>query len=170
MQQSHLYVNDAIELAAFYLAAKADQVYIQALQADSLGNQLKAKEYLNLTIRLLLETDQLLGSHPIYRLDEWVKMARRHGKTDEESDAYEANAKRLITTWGGFQEDYAARFWNGLIKDYYVPRLNRYFSNQRDDLDRWEETWINTPWNDTTIIYDDPLNKAKELVAQAALI
>ena len=170
LQLSQLYVNDAIELAAFYLAAKADKVYIKALNSENEGNQLQAQEYLKKTIDLLIEIDQLLASHPVYRLDEWVNMARNQGTTEEESDAYETNAKRLITTWGGFQEDYAARFWSGLIKDYYIPRLKRHFSKQRDDLDRWEETWINTPWNNTTIVYDEPLAKAKELVNQAALI
>ena len=170
LKQSQLYVKDANEWAAFYLADKADKVYIKALNSEYEGNQLQAQEYLKKTIDLLIEIDQLLASHPVYRLDEWVNMARNQGTTEEESDAYETNAKRLITTWGGFQEDYAARFWSGLIKDYYIPRLKRHFSKQRDDLDRWEETWINTPWNNTTIVYDEPLAKAKELVNQAALI
>ena len=79
-------------------------------------------------------------------------------------DAYEANAKRLITTWGGFQEDYAARFWSGLIKDYYIPRMKLYFSEQRADLDRWEENWIKAPWHNTSTSFEDPLQSAIKLV------
>lgn len=86
------------------------------------------------------------------------------GKTDLEKDAYEANAKRLITTWGGFQEDYAARFWSGLIKDYYIPRMKLYFSEQRADLDRWEENWIKAPWHNTSTSFEDPLQSAIKLV------
>ncbi len=168
LKASQLYVNDAIELAAFYVAAKADKIYEKALKADAEGNQLQAQEYLKQTVNLLLEVDQLLASHPIYRLEEWVNLARNSGTNAEEKDAYEANAKRLITTWGGIQEDYAARFWSGLIKDYYVPRIKRHFSKQRDDLDRWEETWINTPWNNTTIAYSNPLARAKEMVDQVS--
>ena len=115
-------------------------------------------------VGLLLQVDRLLASHPLYRLEEWVKLARNSGTTPEEKDAYEANAKRLITTWGGIQEDYAARFWSGLIKDYYIPRMQRYFSPDRDKLDEWEEEWIQTPWKNTTIPFDHPLEEAIKMV------
>ena len=127
---------------------------------------MEAAQQLNRSVEILLTVDKLLASHPLYRLDEWVDRAREWGETDKEKDAYEANAKRLITTWGGFQEDYAARFWSGLIKDYYIPRMKLYFSEQRADLDRWEENWIKTPWHNTSTVFDDPLQSAIEWVAQ----
>lgn len=86
-------------------------------------------------------------------------MARDWGKTDLEKDAYEANAKRLITTWGGFQEDYAARFWSGLIKDYYIPRMKLYFSEQRADLDRWEEKLDKSSVAQYLYVSEDPVTK-----------
>ncbi len=46
---------------------------------------------------------------PRIRCIDWKSGWLAIGKTDLEKDADEANAKRLITTWGGFQEDYAAR-------------------------------------------------------------
>ena len=95
-----------------------------------------------------------------------MNFARNSGTTPAEKDAYEINAKRLITTWGGFQEDYAARFWSGLIKDYYIPRLKIYFSKQRGSLGNWEEEWINTPWINTTVPFDNPLDMAVELVQE----
>lgn len=161
---SRLYVNDAIELASYYAAAKADELYVKALSEDAAGNTMAAQSYLNRTVDLLLNVDKLLASHPLYRLEEWVSYARNCGTAPKEKDAYEANAKRLITTWGGFQEDYAARFWSGLIKDYYVPRLKLYFSKQRAGLDSWEEAWIQTSWHNTTIPFDNPLQVAVELV------
>lgn len=166
LSASRLYVNDAIELAAYYVAAKADKFYTKALAEDAAGNAASAQRNLKRTADLLLKADKLLASHPLYRLQMWVDYARNCGTTPAEKDAYEANAKRLITTWGGFQEDYAARFWSGLIKDYYIPRLNLYFSKQRADLDRWEETWIQTPWRNTTVPFDDPLQAAVELVRE----
>ena len=131
-----------------------------------MGRSAVAQQYLNQTIDMLLNVDKLLASHPLYRLEEWVNFARNSGTTPAEKDAYEINAKRLITTWGGFQEDYAARFWSGLIKDYYIPRLKIYFSKQRGSLDNWEEEWINTPWINTTVPFDNPLDMAVELVQE----
>ena len=166
LKNSKLYVNDAIEFASYYIAAKADKLYGKALAEDTVGRSAVAQQYLNQTIDMLLNVDKLLASHPLYRLEEWVNFARNSGTTPAEKDAYEINAKRLITTWGGFQEDYAARFWSGLIKDYYIPRLKIYFSKQRGSLDNWEEEWINTPWINTTVPFDNPLDMAVELVQE----
>ena len=80
---------------------------------------------------------------------------------------YEADAKRLITTWGGWQEDYAARFWSGLIKDYYIPRIQIWFSDKAEGLNAWEEYWITTPWTENSGAYDDPVAAAKEAVQNA---
>lgn len=167
LKRSRLYVNDAIEFASYYIAAQADQLYNQALAEDASGKPVAAHKHLSQAIGLLLNVDKLLASHPLYRLEAWVNLARNSGTTLAEKDAYEANAKRLITTWGGFQEDYAARFWSGLIKDYYIPRLKLYFSKQRGDLDNWEEEWIRTPWHNTTIPFEKPLDMAIELVQKA---
>ena len=133
-------MNDAIEYASYYLAAKADDCYKRALKEDSLGNRVAAMQQLDRSVEILLDVDKLLASHPLYRLEEW------------------------ITTWGGFQEDYAARFWSGLIKDYYIPRMKLYFSEQRADLDRWEENWIKAPWHNTSTSFEDPLQSAIKLV------
>ncbi len=167
LKRSKLYANDAIEFASYYIAAQADQLYNQALAEDASGKPIAAHKHLSQAIDLLLNVDKLLASHPLYRLEEWVNLARNNGTTPAEKDAYEANAKRLITTWGGFQEDYAARFWSGLIKDYYIPRLKLYFSKQRGDLDSWEEEWIRTPWHNTTTLFEKPLDRAIELVQKA---
>ena len=164
LKSSELYVNDAIEFASYYVAAKADKLYNRALKENASGHSAVARQYVSQTIDILLNVDRLLASHPIYRLEEWVKLARNSGTTTAEKNAYEANSKRLITTWGGFQEDYAARFWSGLIKDYYIPRMKLYFSKGRSNINSWEEEWINTPWHNTTKPFEDPVNAAIKLV------
>lgn len=125
----------------------------------------EANAVLSKAISLLLDVDRLLLSHPLYRLDRWVTDARRCGKSVSEQDCYEMNAKRLITTWGGKQEDYAARVWSGLIKDYYIPRLQCYFDGK--NLDVWEEQWITTPWQNTTEPFEHPLKTSVRLVNAA---
>lgn len=66
---------------------------------------------------------------------------------------------------GGKQKDYAARVWSGLIKDYYIPRLQYYFDGK--NLDVWEEQWIATPWQNTTEPFEHPLKIAVRLVNAA---
>ena len=134
LKSSELYRNDLIEFVSYYVAAKAENFYKQALKDDSENRVLAAQRNLQQTVDLLMDVDRLLASHPLYRLEEWVELARNSGTTLQEKDAYEANAKRLITSWGGIQEDYAARFWSGLIKDYYIPRIQLYFTKDRDKI------------------------------------
>lgn len=161
-----LYRNDAIELAATYLGIKADDFYKVALMADRMGNEQLKKEAFDKTVFILTQTDRLLASHPLHRLSPWVALARSHGNTEAEKDLYEADAKRLITTWGGYQEDYAARFWSGLISEYYIPRMRNYLYGDKTKVNEWEERWINTPYTGKVQPFADPLAEAKNLVEQ----
>lgn len=160
---SQLYVNDVVEFTALWLGEVADRHYEKALK---LRGTEKADEELTQTVELLSVADSLLASHPNHLLSRWVNDARAWGE-GEIADHYEADAKRLITTWGGWQEDYAARFWSGLIKDYYIPRIQIWFSDKAEGLNAWEESWITTPWTENTGAYDDPVAAAKEAVQNA---
>ena len=159
---SPLYFQDAIEFASLWLGELADRHYEKALQ---LGRTEKGRAELKKTVAILSNVDRLLASHSLHRLDWWLTYARGTEGSQLEKDHREANAKRLITTWGGWQEDYAARFWSGLIKDYYIPRLEIHFSEKAKMLDEWEEEWINTPYHSNTKPFDSPLEVAKELIA-----
>lgn len=135
-KNSPLYFNDAIEFVSLWLGELADRHYEKALK---LGKTDKGREELRKTVALLTDVDRLLASHPLHKLDNWLSFARGADCSAVEQDAREANAKRLITTWGGWQEDYAARFWSGLIKDYYIPRLEIHFSEKADMMEKWKE-------------------------------
>jgi len=134
------------------------------LKNDSIGQKEARKKDLKQTIKLLLLADRLLDSHPSYRLQTWVDDAHHQATTPEEYAHYESNAKRLITTWGGFQSDYAGRVWSGLIRDYYVPRIIKHLSDKKIDISVWEENWIRKPWRSKMKPYSDPVNTAKRLV------
>ncbi|MEO2061911.1 MAG: alpha-N-acetylglucosaminidase [Christiangramia sp.] len=166
LKESEFYRNDAIELAMLYLGNKADDFFKEALAAKAANNEAAMKEAGEKTINLLEEIDRLLESHPTDRLQPWIEFARSHGETTKEKDHYEANAKRLITTWGGFQEDYAARLWSGLIRDYYIPRIRQHLFTENYDGDAWEENWIQTPEKTDIAPFENPVEKAKELVAR----
>ena len=158
---SQLYMNDAVEFAALYIAELADRHYEKALKKGR-----DAKKHVAKTVELLEVVDKLLATHPDYSLKLWIDYARSHGNDDAKKDVYEANAKRLITTWGGWQEDYAARFWSGLVGDYYIPRIQIYFSQGQEKLDAWEENWIKTPWNGAEQEYENPVETALEIIRQ----
>lgn len=166
MEKSQLYRNDALQFAAQYIGAKADILYKQALHLDSIGNDKEVDKLLNQSVNLLLQADKLLASHTNDKLSNWVTLARNQGTTQQEKDKYEEDAKRLITTWGGFQEDYAARYWNGLIKSYYIPRMLIYFSKNRENLNAWEEHWIKTPGNYESAPYSNPIAEAIKIISK----
>lgn len=166
LKQSNLYRNDAIEIAMLYLGVRADEYYKEALKAAGEGKVAEKKAAGDKAIAILKQIDRLLESHPTDRLQPWVASARAYGKTEQQKDYYESNAKRLITTWGGKQEDYAARLWSGLIRDYYIPRIQNHLYDVNFNRAKWEESWIKKAGVSKVPPFADPLAKAKELVRQ----
>ena len=166
LKDSPLYRSDALLFAAQYIGAKADNLYQKALQAKAVGNRARAKQLVDKVIQLLLQADKLLASHPTDRLSRWVDAARTAAATPQERMQYEMDAKRLITTWGGIQQDYAARYWSCLIKTYYVPRIKLFFAgSKKKELNNWEENWLKQPYNgDTEKPFNDPLTTARQLI------
>ena len=87
--------------------------------------------------------DALLAGHPLHRLERWLAMARAHGTTPTEADYYERSARRIITTWGPGVEDYAAKLWSGLIRDFYAPRYRlEQCGASSAQLEAWENNWV----------------------------
>lgn len=162
---SPLYVADAIEFAAYWLAQVADTHWLVALDAIEKGDMKLGKEKLDKTVELLTAVDRLLASHEDRNLQDWVDMARAASCNPELQNQYEADAKRLVTVWGGAQEDYAARMWAGLISDYYIPRLQKHFEGQDKAAMRpWKEEWLATPYEYCVKPYDNPLEEAQKLI------
>ncbi len=161
---SELYRNDVVEYTALLLGYEADRYYHKALAYKEKNNMKAALSELDKVVTMLHKADSIISVHPRYQLGEWVDYARGWGNSPAQQTKYESNAKRLITTWGGWQEDYAARFWSGMISDYYIPRIEIYFSDSANRLDEWEETWITTDWKAPSIEIADPIALAKEYV------
>ena len=102
--------------------------------------------------------DSLLGTLPDFRLGRWLDAARGCGDSPQEKERWEWNARVQITTWGhreasdaGELHDYAHREWQGLLRDFYKPRWQRWFDERLahwgtesvPDIDFYsmEETW-----------------------------
>ena len=80
------------------------------------------------------QKDELLGN--------WIGKAndRSQNYDDFSKDAFEFNAKALITTWGGRNSaktlgDYAYRQYSGLQSDYVLPRWTKYINTLRENLE-----------------------------------
>jgi alpha-N-acetylglucosaminidase len=160
-----LYVYDAIEFATQWMGLKADELLIAFQQKGETDYELLDKALL-----LMTEIDRLLESHPNWKLENWDRFAAGWGDTPEEIKYYSANARRLITTWGGYINEYAAKTWSGLIRDYYIPRWKLYYearkNGNRFNLKEWEENWIHSTGISPATAFPDPLEKINSIIKE----
>ena len=113
----------------------------------------------DLFLRMILDTDRLLGTNRLFRLGNWTETARKaaaevEGATTATPDWFELdNARTLITTWGdrgpcewGLR-DYSYRQWQGMLSDYYYPRWDYYFNHAEGKLSTPSAGWFYSEWN-----------------------
>lgn len=172
-KDNELYVTDAVQYAAMYIAAKADYVLKSAAWALVAGDFEKVAQLKTQLADMLLEADRLLESHPVLRIQRWLDMADDAASDAEEAAAFRKEVRRLVSTWSGSSlRDYSARVWSGLIRDYYVPRLDYYFENAVKgpwvDVLEFDRRFHDAEGGsaDASYIqpYEDPLSAACELV------
>jgi alpha-N-acetylglucosaminidase len=165
------YRDDALEMAAFALGARADECFLDASQAVGLNRPEVSRTAGERGFQLLLDLDRLLASHSFHRLDRWIDFARSHGDTEAERDHYERNARQIVTVWGPPINDYSCRVWSGLIRDYYLPRvrmkLEEIRSGQRSNRSQWEAQWVSRKGLSKVEPFGDPVKAAAELVKKA---
>jgi len=184
-----LYVADAIQYAALYIAAKADYVLKAANWAVVAGDSEKALQLKNQLCEMLLDMDRLLESHPILRIQRWFDMADVAATDACEAAAFKKEVKRLVSTWfGPSLKDYSARVWSGLVRDYYVPRLNYYFdkaiAGELADMVAFDNRFhygtgygtpedvcpAGEPWISPVEPFADPLSAACSLVSRYSAV
>jgi alpha-N-acetylglucosaminidase len=87
---------------------------------DAAGFEKAANDFMTLG----RDIDKFLATRSEFMLGKWIDDARSWAANDAEKTCYEKNAGTIITIWGGNGEllDYANRQWNGLMRDYYLPR------------------------------------------------
>jgi alpha-N-acetylglucosaminidase len=103
-------------------------------------------------------TDELLNTHPYYRLTSYQQQALRAGNTEAEKKNNLHNAMMLITYWGenNRNEDnlheYAYKEWAGMMTSFYQQRWKLYVDHLRNNLTgktttppdffAWEREWV----------------------------
>jgi alpha-N-acetylglucosaminidase len=165
------YRDDAVEMAALALAQRADQCFLAASQAIGLEQSEISRKAGERGIKLLLDLDRLLASHPLHRLDRWIAFARSHSDSEKEQDNYERNARQIVTVWGPPINDYSCRVWSGLVRDYYVPRMLKKLDvlqlKKSININQWEGEWVKGKGVSEVKPFSDPAKAAAELVEKA---
>ena len=133
----------------------------------------------------LLAQDRLLGSRPEWMVGTWIGDALKLAEAVAPGDAsvralFERNARMQLTTWGdracadgGKLHDYAYKEWNGLMRDFYLPRWQAFFDAEAAEsgsgvsLDWYA---LEAPWTLRTDFYPsvpqaDPIDTAREVFA-----
>ena len=169
--EAPFYIDDALEMTSFVLGQKADDFFRAANAALDKGDSEAYGKNLEQAEKILLATDRLLESHSLNRLERWTAFARSHADA-ELADYYEENAKRIVTSWGPPVNDYSARVWSGLIRDFYVPRMKASLEakakGEKFNRDAWEEKWMRASGVSKIKPYPNPLDTAFELLSKNA--
>lgn len=136
-------------------------------------------------LHALVAQDCLLGSRAEWMVGSWIGDALALAEAVAPGDAavranFERNARMLITTWGdracadgGKLHDYAYREWNGLLKDFYLPRWQAFFeaearepgSGASIDWFAIEEPWTLRSDPYPAVALSDPVDTALEVFA-----
>ncbi|MGH9325682.1 MAG: alpha-N-acetylglucosaminidase [Terriglobia bacterium] len=151
LKASELYRNDLIELVAQSAGGSVDRHLAEACKAQKAGQAKTRDRMWNESRDMLLRIDGLLNLRPDRRLQTWTDAARRWAISPDEVAYYDSNSRQILTFWGWIEiNDYAARVWAGLIRDYYVGRWRAFFQalqeNRTPSLDIWEQNWMSTPY------------------------
>lgn len=174
MKDNPLYLADLAELTALYLGGKAE-LLVKAIDWQyEIGDTLRAAKFEKDFEHIMLGMDALLSTHPTLRLERWIEFAHKQAVTPEQRRQYERNARRIVTIWGPPVEDYSARVWSGLIRDYYLPRWKHYFASRKKgvgfDFAAWENNWVESEGCPSQTPPADVVNTARSLMDYAAFI
>lgn len=182
LQQSDGFQYDLVDVTRQVLANYASPLQQKMAAAYQSGNKADFKKYSAAFLQLMDDLDALLATRKDFLLGKWINEARANGITEKEKNLYEFNARDLVTLWGDKESglrEYSNRQWAGLIKGYYKPRWELYFTQLNkalatgtpfDDkafdkqVKDWEWSWVNRHDNAYTDITEgNPVEQAKAL-------
>ncbi|GAA4322546.1 alpha-N-acetylglucosaminidase [Mucilaginibacter gynuensis] len=161
LQQSDGFQYDLIDVTRQVLANYATPLQQKWVAAYKSKDAAEFKIQSAAFLRLMDDMDQLLATRKDFLLGKWISEARANGITTKEQDLYEFNARDLVTLWGDKESglrEYSNRQWAGLIKGYYKPRWELYFTGLSKamaaktpfdeaafdkQVKNWEWQWVN---------------------------
>ena len=132
---------DLVDICRQALADQGRKQYLKTMADYKSFSRQEFKKDSDRFLKMILLQDKLLGTRPEFRLGRWIEEARSLGKTAEEKDLYEWNARVQITTWGnricadnGGLHDYGHKEWQGLLKDFYYLRWSTFMKSLASQL------------------------------------
>lgn len=172
---------DLVDICRQALADQGRKQYLKAMADYKSFSRQEFKKDSNRFLKMILLQDKLLGTRPEFRLGRWTEEARSLGKTAEEKDLYEWNARVQITTWGnricadnGGLHDYGHKEWQGLLKDFYYLRWSTFMKSLASQLSLqdtpridWyglEESWTLQKNPYSSKAEGSPIDVAKEVI------
>jgi alpha-N-acetylglucosaminidase len=175
-----LFVHDLID-AARHLASEEIDVLLQITVAAYRHGDFAAGDRARRKVEdLALALDALMGAQPD-TLATWIGAARRYADAPADARTYVINAKAQVTVWGGDGglADYASKAWQGMYRDFYLPRWTQFLDALRaagagpfDEaavvrgIAAWEQAWVE---RDTTYVRQqpaDPVGATRALLAR----
>lgn len=174
MKDNPLYLADLAEFTALYLGGKVELLVKAIDKQYEIGDTVRAVKFEKDFEHIMLGMDALLSTHPTLRLERWIDFAHKQAVTPEQRLQYKRNAKRIVTIWGPPVDDYSARVWSGLIRDYYLPRWKHYFASRKTgesfDFAAWEKNWVESEDCSSQTPPTDVVSTARSLMDYAAFI
>ena len=172
---------DLVDICRQALADQGRKQYLKAMADYKSFSRQEFKKDSNRFLKMILLQDKLLGTRQEFRLGRWIEEARSLGKTAEEKDLYEWNARVQITTWGnricadnGGLHDYGHKEWQGLLKDFYYLRWSTFMKSLASQLSLQNTPQIDwygleEPWTLQKSPYSSkaegsPIDVAKEVI------
>jgi alpha-N-acetylglucosaminidase len=148
LSQNTSFQYDLVDVGRQVLANYANYLQQAYATAWEQGEKNLTEKYSRKFLELIDDLDRLMATQQNFLLGKWITDARSQGENQDEKDLYELNARNLLTLWHGKEhvtlQDYANRHWSGLLKSFYKPRWERFFSYARKKLEQQKEMDMET--------------------------
>jgi alpha-N-acetylglucosaminidase len=173
---SPLFRYDVVEFTRHSISLDLDDRIKAAVASYQAGDGAAGNAGFDTIKARVMALDDLMGAQP-KSLATWIAEARAYGDTPAERDYYEKNARAQVTVWGGSGNlhDYASKAWQGLYRDFYLPRWTMLFGALRSStpfdpaattakIIAWENAWVASRAPIIRRVPEDPIAAATALL------
>jgi alpha-N-acetylglucosaminidase len=176
------YRHDLVNVARQALSERAAGIYSRVAAAYAANDPAAYRKASREFLELLQDVDEMLATNDQFLLGAWLHDARRWGRTAEERDRLEWNARRILTVWGTGKyaplRDYAGKEWAGMLRGFHAERWQRFFESQlaalerqrpfdseafESELKKWEDGWADRKDSYPPAEHGDTLQIARKL-------
>ncbi len=123
---------DLCDILRQYMSNSAKEIYFEIMDSFKQKNEAEFKEKTGKFLTLLSQIDRLLLTRDELTFDSHISEAVKNSCCKEHEEIFRKNEVALHTIWGPYENielfDYAWKEWANLIKNYYLPRWEMFFS------------------------------------------